>query len=309
MSDYSVRKARFRGTNFDPFNSARKVKGKSNLPIIGRSLEEFEKLETVYREAMVPDVPTFDIDAGHSINFHEWTYTDGLMSFIAKTMSAEINTRIVMLANQWDGEIKVDYAHAIASQYEDKWRSKTAPRGALPSYYHVFFPPGYNRRWMVSRDNVTRAFDHDPAWLFKPHPVMNDEHIRKVVDKFGILRVLDKHLSAGMLLQGAVKVGYTTASELGIVAKLMRREVVDFTLYEHETRGVYYPLYRVLPNVQDAVGSAFNRIWNCPWSGYVHLGTSPEEALDRFKQYKAKTEELRDNYTPAIPRPPGVQPR
>lgn len=298
-----VRKARFRGTNFDPFNRAETVKAKSNLPVIGRSISLFQTLEETYREAMLPDVPTFDLDSMQGIAFDEWTYTDGLNSLLAFTQSNEINVRLALLAAEWDGPIKRDHALALVMQHVDKWQSRQLDRWALPDDYNVFFPPGSNRRGLVSRDAVTRAFDTDPRWLMKPHPVMSDQDIRPAVARFGILRVLDKQLSGGTLLRNASKVGYTTASELGIIAELMGKPTANFTLFEYEPRGRYYPIYRALRDVDGSSTEIINRLWNCPWSGFVHTWTPIEEARERFRAYRAKTIELREHFRPLITRP------
>ena len=294
---------------YDVHEKAREAK-KQNLPTIGRSLEAFEVLEDAYREALLPNVPTYDLDSGHRTNFDEWTYTDGLDSLLAFTMSQEINLRIAFGAVTFPSLSPTDYGTIIAGEFEDKWKSQdNVDLGALPTEYNVFFSPGSNFRHIVSRNQLVREFDRDRRWVMKPHPVMHNEDIVPEVNKFGVTRILDKGISAATVMRDATKVGYTSTSELGIVAALLGKEVEDFTLYEWEATGRYYTIYRVAREFRLDMHTTINALWNCPWSGYVHKSVDRDEAHRRFLLFKRKSIEVRDQYRPLIARPLPPRPK
>lgn len=58
---------------------AKQVQQECNLPVNNR-LQEFTRLEELFREVMAPDVPSYDVGAIQPINFTEWLYTEGIHS-------------------------------------------------------------------------------------------------------------------------------------------------------------------------------------------------------------------------------------
>ena len=280
--------------------SARQVRRQEKLPQDGRKASgRLERLERVLREKMLPDVPSFDVNSVQRADFNEWTYTEGLGFLLVSTQSVEINARLIEEAAAWAGPPEVDYAGQIASSLSDKWRLDAGNGLSVGS--KVFFPPGANFGWIVNTDNVLRAFGLDPAWLLKPHPVTSDDDVREAKRAFGVTRILHRDSSGMKALRSAEAVGYTTTSEMGLVAMAAGKPVVDFTRFEFEHRGRYHPFYRAIRQSSEDPSVVLNRILNCPWSGAVHLDMDNEEAGKRFQLYKEKSLELRASFRPLVP--------
>lgn len=282
---------------------AAEVRAKQGLPADGRAAAaDMARLETAFREELAPDVPTYDVFSVQELNFSEWTYTEGLGCFFASTQSIEINARLILEAAGWRETIAVDFAAAAARDLRDKWAAKTP--AAMEPAVKIFFAPGGNLNYMVDTDGVARAFDRDPSWRLKPHPVTSDEDIQQAARSFGVPRVYAQDVSGMALLRAAAAVGYTTASELGIVARLLGKPVVDFTRFESECAGRYHPIYLALrrhPRTPPA--TIVNRLANCPWSGLVPLSTATGAARARFREFKKKTIRLRERHAPLTRRP------
>ncbi len=102
-------------------------------------------------------------------------------------------------------------------------------------------------------------------------------------------------------LRSAEAVGYTTTSEMGLVAMAAGKPAVDFTRFEFEHRGRYHPFYHAIRQSPEDPPAVLNRILNCPWSGAVHLDTDNEEAGKRFQLYKERSLELRASFRPLVP--------
>ena len=280
--------------------SARQVRRQEKLPQDGRkAADRLERLERVLREKMHPDVPSFDVNSVQRADFAEWTYTEGLGFLLVSTQSVEINARLIEEAAAWPGTPKVDYAGQIARALTDKWRLEDG--NGLSAGSKVFFPPGGNFGWIVNTDNVLRAFGLDPAWLLKPHPVTSDDDVRQAKRAFGVTRILHRDTSGMRALRSAEVVGFTTTSEMGLVAMAAGKPVVDFTKFEFEYRGQYHPFYRAIRQSPEDPPAVLNRILNCPWSGAVHLDMDNEEAGNRFQLYKEKSLELRASFRPLVP--------
>jgi len=276
---------------------AREVKGNLACVKDNRSIADVARLEGAYRRALSPDRPSFDVNCAQPTRYDEYTYTDGLSSFLALTQSVEINARIAVAAAQWKGKIKRDFAGEIAAGVDDKWMLRKQSKSSRN--LKVFFPPGDNISYIISEQLVAREFDRDSSWMMKPHPIASADDVRKWKIRIGVTRLYPQFEKAMPLVRKAAAVGYTTTSELGIIAMLLNKNTFDFTEYEFEGWGCYYPVYEAIrknPSLKTA--TVMNRIWNCPWSGIVSLDTEISEAERRFKQFKQTAEKLRETYSP-----------
>ena len=275
--------------------TAQKIRKEHDLPRDGRKVGvNLARLEKVFREVLAPDMPSYDVNCGQGADFDEWTYTEGLGCFLALTQSIEINARLTLQASQWPGDIRVDYAAALRDGLADKW---DLPAQDIEEGVKVFFPPGNNLGWIINTDNVLRAFYMDKSWRLKPHPITSDEDVRQAKLAFGATRIYNRDCSGMGLLRAADTVGYTTTSELGIVAKILGKPTVDFTKFEFEGHGRYHAIYLALrQEIEPSV--VLNRLVNCPWSGLTPLNTPSEEARRRFEAYKKETVALRSQCAP-----------
>ena len=303
------------------------VREKENLPADGRGAEgTLRKLEDVLRGVFHPDVPTYDVNSVQGAGFDEWTYTEGLGCMMVFTQSVEINARLMREAVEREaGPAREGPAGRITLSLRDKWAdikprkggysAKLAERTPAPAMiddrpeeipeFYTFFPPGDNLiKRIVNVDNVLRAFDSDPRWKMKPHPITTANAAADMRRTFGAPRVYSRRSSGMDILRQSSVVGYTTATEMGLMALLLRRQVVDFSLYEYEALGRYHPIYKAIREGHANSRAAINRIMECPWSGVVPLDTPADEAAERFAAYKARTLELRDRYRPLVRQTP-----
>ena len=289
---------------FMPVNDRRKtaaeVRREEGLPGDGRGvLAEVERLEAHLRTVMLPEVPIYDVDCGADISDAVgWTYGEGFSVFHVLSLSVEVNVRLALAASHWNDDVEYGRAEAIAAKIADKWETRYGDSTTAVGK-RVFFPPGQNMRYLVNNDNVARAFATDSTWMCKPHPVTVEEFVeQEYVSRFGVQRVYHRLVSGMELLREAEAVGYTTASELGLVAILLRKPVRDFTMYAHEARGRYYPIYRAIRESALHPTQVIDRLLSCPWSGYVPLETPDREALKRFGAFHRKAIEIYEQYRP-----------
>ena len=276
--------------------NAEQVRKEQKLPRDGRGARvNLARVEQLFRAALAPDVPSFDVNCVQRVDFDEWSYTEGLGLFLGCTQSTEINARLIMEASEWQGDLVDDHVKFVRDDLLDKWllKENTEADGSK-----VFFPPGNNLGWIINTDNVLRAFCTDKSWRLKPHPITSDADVREARLAFGAPRIFARNSSGMQLLRKCETVGYTTASELGLVGMILGKQTVDFTKYEFEGRGRYHSLYLAIRQSSVPAAIIFNRLVNCPWSGIVPLTIAGELATERFKVYKEKTLELKSRYAP-----------
>ena len=285
----------------DPHGLAHEVRAAQGLPADGRdALPEIRRVERLVRAAMAPDVPTYDVCSVQGVGFDEWCYCDAFGSLCLWTQSVEINTRLALAAVATDDDDDTDHVARLLERLGDKWALE--PPDVTHPPRKVWYPPGGNLGHLVATDQVLRAFDSDPAWVLKPHPITSDEDVREAVRAFGVSRVLPRQVSGYDLLRRAEVVGYTTTSEMGIVAMMHGTDAVDFTAYAQEHRGRLYSLYRAIRESGDSPRAALNRLVRCPWSGVIPLYESDDGVTHRARAFKGRSIELRERFRPLVPR-------
>ena len=279
--------------------TAAEVRRDEGLPDDGRNaLVDVSRLESLLREALAPEIPVYDAtpfgDMRKPLTF---SYTEGLGIFIVRPQNVQLGYRLLLMAGANSDSFVSGKAQALIDGLQDKWALEV-PEG-ITYRSHVFFPPGENLHGIISHDNVNRAFSINSEWVVKPHPVCMDDFVDKAfVQKFGPGRVFHKNVSGQALLKEADVVGYTTASELGFVAMVLGKEAHDFTLFSHEAHGCYAALYNALRVSGKSPQEVLDRIISCPWSGYIPLDTSNEDARQRISAFIDAVRELHARYRP-----------
>lgn len=287
----------------EEMKTAADVRTEDGLPSDGRNaLPGLTRIEAIFREITAPVGAVYDLQITRTVSDPVgWSYTEGLGLFQARTQCAEVNLHLALMAAAWDGPLDHDH-QAVAVGMTDKWEPD---RGA--KFQHsakVWFPPGDNLAAFVNHDNVLRAFSTDERWMLKPHPTVSRETVDEARRRFGVDRVYDPKASGVALLREAETVGFTTASELGLVAMALGKETVDFTMFEFETWGVYSELYRAIRENDRPAMETLNRIVNCPWSGYLPLDTPDDEARERLGAFREKASEMAAMLRPLTHQPP-----
>ena len=284
----------------EAFKSAKQVRCDQKLPEDGRdAFSDLARLEKVFRDVLSPDVPSFDVNSVQEINFDEWIYTEGLGCFMAFTQSVEINARLMWDVVFWPGPIEIDFVELLKNNLKDKWALEKSFKDVVGK--KVFFPPGNNLGFIINTDNVLRAFHTDPRWMLKPHPVTSDADVHQAKLAFGATHIYDKLASGMSILRACDTIGYTTSSEMGLMGIILDKKTINFSKFEFESCGRYHPIYEALrDNTVDSKKETLNKIFNCPWSGIIPLDTPDDEAAERFRQYKVKTIEKREIYSPMV---------
>ena len=76
------------------------------------------------------------------------------------------------------------------------------------------------------------------------------------------------------------------------------KEVTDFTKHKFAGWGRFYSLYYAAQATNLPANELVNRVFSCPWSGFIPLDTNAVQAKERFKAYIEKTITLRERHRP-----------
>ena len=291
----------------DALKSAEEINKELELPEYGRSSPSrdytFKKLEKLYREILYPYIPSYDVKPVQSSNFDEYAYYDAPNFFWATTQSLEINTRLLIEASDYSTNI-INH-HSLFNGIKDKWKPEIINHNykELENKVNVFFPPGGNISYLINEDYIRRVFNNDDTWRLKPHPISEERYLVHLKYLVGLSKMFHATESGQLLFHVANTIGYTTASEFGLLAIVNHKKKVDFSLYTEEHKGNYYPIYRSIRDRNSSLSEAvvFNRLLSCPYSGLIPINISTDEAKDRLIQFKEKTLELRAKWKPLIP--------
>ena len=272
------------------------------LPPDGRdAMSDITRVERIIRDVLAPDVPTWDVCSVQGVGFDEFCYCDAFGTMCLWTQSIEVNTRLALEAVASDDVGSVDHVAELRERLGDKWALKPIDaRSRRPR--KVWFPPGGNLAQVVSKDRVQQAFDTDRSWHLKPHPITTDEDVRAMILMYGASRVLAPDLSGYEILLHAETVGYTTTSEMGLIAMMFGKDVLNFSLHAAEHRGRLYSLYRAIRESPLSPPASLNRLLRCRWSGLIPLYLSDTEVAHRVREFRRRAIHIREHYRPLVPR-------
>ena len=279
---------------------AAEVRSSEQLPKDGRNaLPQLSRLEQLLRQTL-PNI-SYEIHCRQPTDFTEYTYFEAFGCLNLTTQSMEINTRIILHASTYT-KGQNNTAQNIIDTLQDKW----LPDGELQikDAGKVMFFPGGNLNWIVNMDNMNRAV-FDENWMIKPHPVTAPDYLAELRRQFTIRNLYEPTISGIALLKQASQVGFTTASELGIVAMCLGIPSRDFTRFQFEHHGAMFPIYYAIRKSLETASPAspasiLSRLMQCPWSGVIPLNTPNDEALHRMNEFKEKAIAYRALYRPLI---------
>lgn len=237
---------------------------------------------------------SYDVSRAQPPFFHEFTYTElmGNLLYVAP-QSSEIAARVMAYAganppdDRWDVSAHIDLV--------DKYQLNDAD----PSpHKRVVFLPGSNIfNQCVSREWLEREMMRFPQTVIKPHPLTNEETLRRLGISFGYECIIDRNASSLPYLHGADVVSTPTSSELGLYATLLGKSIQNITTISFEARGVYNPIYRLLWDSSDPKAT-LHHLLNSPFSGIYHKDDpNIGSKMDKFFEVAMA---LRDLFKPLV---------
>ena len=250
----------------------------------GNSVEELIRAHSPYPI-------TYDVNCLQGRNFTEYSYTELVGGMLIKTQSADINTRLIHFCAGQKSSVDV------LDQWESIIADKYDLNSDLPDLYSdiedIVFLPGDNLSDLINRDNLHRLLHENPKAMIKPHPISNDAHMMSLYRDYGANRIIPAHLSGLKLLKNAKRIFTSSASELGIVATILGKEIYNIGMFRYEAIGTYYMITRVLFLAEDK-RQALANIVNCVWSGCIFPWQDNIE--ERIGSYYQSTLEMKDEF-------------
>lgn len=232
---------------------------------------------------------SYDVSRPQGSNFDEIAYTEVFKNAVYVTpLNDEMAYKMINLAyKNYSGKVDDDLEKLKSKiSFIDKYKSKTS---GINSKSICFLAGSNCLKASVSINTLKKWIYLDSELLLKPHPLTNEEDLKDIVKTFGISRVLDKDISAFELLNQAKRVYTTSASELGLNAKLLGKEVIDITRFTLSSQLTYSPLYRYLNypyELDDLV-----KVLSNPLSGVFFQGDE-----NKVKEYFFTLLKMKDMY-------------
>lgn len=260
-------------------------------------LLQIEPLEEIVRE-LSPLPISYDICRAQPPFFEEFTYTEMMGGMVVFPQSCELAARVVERAaeNFLGGTVPAWFVESLLAT-GDKYSLDSVDK----VYDQIVILPGSNLfEEMVCKHTLTRVMHENPDAMLKPHPLTNDHTLTKLGRLFGYRRVLEPKASGWAYLKAAKKVYYTTATEMGLYAILMGKQVGSVTNIRNEGRGTFAPFYRLcradLTEAQRA-GTLAHALY-APGSGFVLPGAP--DVRESLRMFFEAAMELREFFRPRV---------
>lgn len=250
----------------------------------GNSVEEMIR-------GMAPYPITYDVNCLQGQNFSEYSYTELVGGMMIRTQSTDINVRLTHFCAGQQSSLDV------LDQWKEIITDKYELVNDLPDKYSqiddIVFIPGDNMSDLTNRDNLHRLMHESPNAMIKPHPLTNDDYFLSLCREYGSHRILPPDLSGLKLLNNAKRVFTGSASELGIIATILGKDIYNMGSFRHEAIGTYYCITRILFIAEDR-RQALANIANCVWSGCVFPWQDNLE--ERIASYYQSTLEIKEEF-------------
>lgn len=254
--------------------------GEDFADLRGVHLDRLASVEALVRSA-APLPISYDVTRTQPPFFNEFTYTEALGCLYVAPQSCEVAARLAALGAEVGGGF--DVAGAVMDRHGSLDKYVLDPADRLSK--SVFFGPGSNIfKQAVSRDGLSRAMHDDPDLIIKPHPMTNEGWAHELGREYGYHRVAEPMASGDAYLRGADRVYVTSATEMGLYAVLLGKEVRNLGVFGWEARGVYNPFYRLVWGLgREEARAILIRALNSPVSGLFHPDDPGlEERISRY---------------------------
>jgi len=264
-----------------------------------------ESIEPIVRE-LSPFPTSYDVAATQGTNFAEFTYTEFAGGVFITTQSIDINTRLLELASQWEGdtkEVEENWPNIIKDKYE--LHRENEEDFKYPEV--VILTPANNAFDLMSWETMCRVCHDDDNAKIKPHPLCDEDGVRKMVERVGWNKIIPWDHSGMDYLLNCKEAWTTSCSELTMIGALFGKKVHNMGNYFHEADGAYFPLTRKVFYAEDQKDCAL-RMAACDFSGLIFPWQSEEEIKMRIEKYYEKALELRQKYKPLYVKYPRSRP-
>jgi len=244
---------------------------------------------------------TYDVGRLQLPFFTEYTYNDSMDAIYISPQSTEIAAIMAELALDDDKNERFDFTVSFEKGKNEKGTfdkyNLNMTIHELPEFRKkIVFPPGSNLfHKIVSREALYRLMHEDPQVLIKPHPLSNDDLLRKLGRDFGYHRLIGPIVSGYKLLENADFIWGTTASEMPIRAALLGITSFNIGNFFEEQIGSHMPINRLLWNQRgEEAKLRATRVIGSPLGGFFF----PEDPNleENIKLYFHETLKVRERF-------------
>lgn len=262
--------------------------------------ERLGPVEKLLRE-LSPLPVTYDIGRLQLPFFTEYTYNDSMDAIYISPQSTEVAAIMAERALDDETNPRFDFTASFEKGKSekdtyDKYNLVTDIFEPPQIRKKIVFPPGSNLfNKLVSKEILYRLMHEDPSVMIKPHPLSNNDLLRKLGRDFGYHRLIGPTASGYKLLENADFIWGTTASEMPIRAALLGIPVFNVGNFFEEQVGSHMPVNRLLWNQRgEEAKHRATRILSSPLSGFFF----PEDPnlKENIKLYFTETLRVRERF-------------
>lgn len=260
------------------------------------SLSVLAPLEKYVQES-APLPLTYDISRPQPWYFDEFGYTEFLGGLYVYPLNDEMACRVMARPRplmKLDGR-EIILANLARRQTLDKYELTKCDEVVK----HLVILPGSNLLYHItSHELITSVmWKYEDAKL-KPHPLTNDEDLKKLRKEYGVTRVLEPKSSGFQLLTNARTVWATGTTELTAYATILGKSVKSVDNIFTGRASTYYPTFRLLVDAPVSVARArLDRIFSGA-SGLIFAEDHNWQL--RIDQFFSDVMKLRRRFKPLI---------
>jgi hypothetical protein len=234
---------------------------------------------------------TFDVAQCQPPFFSEYTYTDYAGGVWIKSLSAEFNSRYLMtLPKDNTGQLIFREKYELSRFRDDKDLEEKDNRT-------IIFLAGTNLFNQICWELVDRIIYFNDKALIKPHPLTNDEGLKKVGNRYGWHHLIGVQESGYYWFEKASKVYATSNSELFVRAMLTDKYADCINYLEKIPKSSYFSFF--ILNKEGYKANEIKSVILDEASGIVF----PHQAdwKERLLKYFEKSFEFRKQFQSHVP--------
>lgn len=196
-----------------------------------------------------PYMTSYDVYRTQAFNTDEFSYTEIFKNAIYLTpQCSELAFKMCNNAlKNYNGNLEEDTKRILSwINTGDKYQLDkiVARNNDFPS---IMFLPGTNAlEQTVDFWEIAKWMYLDQECMIKPHPLTAKDQLMYLSKLTTKSRIFPMEMSGADLLSQAIRIYVTSMSELGLIGKLLDKEVIDITSFANNADTTYGPLYRYL---------------------------------------------------------------
>ena len=230
---------------------------------------------------------TFDVAQCQPPHYSEYTYTDYAGAVWIKSLSAEFNSRYFMtLPTDNEGELIFREKYELTELQHEEKDDRT-----------ILFLAGTNLYEQIAWEIVDRVLYFNDSALIKPHPLTNEEGLKKLGKRYGWHHILGPHDSGYYWFNKASRIYATANSELFVRSMITGKYVDCLTILEKIPRCGYFSFF--ILNKNGYTGDQIKSVILDKSSGIVF--PHQQDWQERLLSYFEKTMEFRKQFHSHVP--------